>query len=77
MELEVRFHTSVAALSGSVVLTKNAEFAHGQVDPHEAGAQGGKTSGSGGSDQQEGETYKPTEHGGQKKDGGVDGRVKQ
>ncbi|MCJ1405683.1 hypothetical protein MMC11_008912 [Xylographa trunciseda] len=45
------------------------EFAHGQVDPHEAGKAGGQTSGS------TGEQYKPTENDGLKKDGTEDGRV--
>ncbi|KAG5970013.1 hypothetical protein E4U55_001877 [Claviceps digitariae] len=60
------------------------EFAYGKVDPHEAGAEGGKTSGtgSGGSstssdsqDSGEGD-YKPTENDGLRKDGKPDGRVK-
>ncbi|MCJ1287046.1 hypothetical protein MMC26_006393 [Xylographa opegraphella] len=45
------------------------EFAHGQVDPHEAGKAGGQTSGS------SGEQYKPSENDGLKKDGTEDGRV--
>ncbi len=56
-----------------------AEFAHGKVDPHEAGKQGGQTSGSGSSGStgsSGGENYKPTEHGGKKKDGEPDGRTK-
>jgi hypothetical protein len=57
------------------------EFAQGKVDPHEAGKKGGQTSGTGaGSDDSSAATggdYKPTEHGGLKKDGSVDGRVKQ
>lgn len=56
------------------------EFAQGKVDPHEAGAQGGKASGIGGGDSGSGSTgsdYKPTEHGGMKQDGTPDGRVKQ
>ncbi|KAL2208467.1 hypothetical protein CC79DRAFT_1395460 [Sarocladium strictum] len=57
------------------------EFAHGKVDPHKAGAEGGKTSGSGegglgASSGGDGEDYKPTEHGGLRKDGKPDGRVK-
>ncbi|KAF4446672.1 hypothetical protein F53441_9714 [Fusarium austroafricanum] len=55
------------------------EFAHGKVDPHEAGKDGGKTSGSGeglGSSDNSGGDYKPTEHGGLKKDGSPDQRVK-
>jgi len=55
------------------------EFAHGKVDPVEAGKQGGKTSGTtGGSDDSDatGGDYKPTEHGGLTKDGKPDGRVK-
>ncbi|KAI0156066.1 hypothetical protein BJ166DRAFT_350184 [Pestalotiopsis sp. NC0098] len=57
------------------------EFAHGKVDPHKAGQKGGHTSGSGlGSDDTSGSSggdYKPTEHGGLKKDGTKDQRVKQ
>ncbi|TVY37473.1 hypothetical protein LOCC1_G006982, partial [Lachnellula occidentalis] len=58
------------------------EFAQGQVDPHEAGKAGGKTSGSGGSSggssaSSGGGDYKPTEHDGLTKDGKPDGRVKQ
>ncbi|ETN36200.1 uncharacterized protein HMPREF1541_08477 [Cyphellophora europaea CBS 101466] len=55
------------------------EFAGGKVDPVEAGKKGGQTGGtaggqaSGGSD---GDDYKPTEHGGIRKDGQPDGRVK-
>jgi len=45
------------------------------VDPHKAGAEGGKTSGSG-SGSSGGDTYKPTEHDGLTKDGNVDGRTK-
>ncbi|KAF4962498.1 hypothetical protein FSARC_9421 [Fusarium sarcochroum] len=54
------------------------EFAHGKVDPHKAGEQGGKTTdgGSGDSTGSTGGDYKPTEHGGLKKDGSPDGRVK-
>ncbi|KAM0355035.1 hypothetical protein ACHAPU_000885 [Fusarium lateritium] len=56
------------------------EFAHGKVDPHKAGEQGGKTSGSGdsglGSSDSTGGDYKPTEHDGLKKDGTPDQRVK-
>ncbi|KAF7536014.1 hypothetical protein G7054_g4906 [Neopestalotiopsis clavispora] len=56
------------------------EFAHGKVDPHEAGKKGGHTSGSGGlgSDDSsaQGGDYKPTAHGGQRKDGEPDRRVK-
>ncbi|EKJ70900.1 hypothetical protein HYE68_004063 [Fusarium pseudograminearum] len=57
------------------------EFAHGKVDPHEAGGQGGKTSGSGSSGGLESTSddsgdYKPTEHDGLRKDGKPDGRVK-
>jgi hypothetical protein len=39
---------------------------------HEAGAQGGKTSGSSG-----GDNYKPSENDGLTKDGSVDGRTKE
>jgi len=57
------------------------EFAQGKVDPHEAGAQGGKASGTTGGDDSgsasTGGDYKPTEHGGLKQDGTPDGRVKQ
>ncbi|GAM91193.1 hypothetical protein ANO11243_092400 [Dothideomycetidae sp. 11243] len=56
------------------------EFAHGKVDPHQAGAQGGKSSGvPGGSDNSgsSGSDYKPTENDGLRKDGQPDGRVKQ
>ncbi|KAL6924150.1 hypothetical protein ACHAPO_011480 [Fusarium lateritium] len=57
------------------------EFAHGKVDPHEAGTQGGKTSDSGSSGGLESTSddsgdYKPTEHDGLRKDGKPDGRVK-
>ncbi|KAK0382860.1 hypothetical protein NLU13_8776 [Sarocladium strictum] len=59
------------------------EFAHGKVDPHKAGQEGGKSSGSGSggdaandSASGDGGDYKPTEHGGLRKDGKPDGRVK-
>ncbi|KAF3020269.1 hypothetical protein E8E14_012827 [Neopestalotiopsis sp. 37M] len=55
------------------------EFAHGKVDPHEAGKKGGHTSGSGGlgSDSSaQGGDYKPTEHQGLTKSGEPDRRVK-
>ncbi|KAK5073609.1 hypothetical protein LTS08_002292 [Lithohypha guttulata] len=54
-------------------------FAHGKVDPHEAGKKGG--SATGGSDLHEaqanevGSDYKPSEHGGLRKDGQPDGRM--
>ncbi|KAH7304024.1 hypothetical protein B0I35DRAFT_445730 [Stachybotrys elegans] len=54
------------------------KFAHGKVDPHEAGQRGGKTSDShtntGGTEG--GEKYKPSEHGGLKEDGQPDRRMK-
>ncbi|KAG0645549.1 hypothetical protein D0Z07_8791 [Hyphodiscus hymeniophilus] len=58
------------------------EFAHGKVDPHEAGKQGGHTSGGSGttgtdSGSADGDNYKPTENDGLTKDGKPDGRVKQ
>ncbi|EHK97653.1 hypothetical protein GLAREA_01599 [Glarea lozoyensis ATCC 20868] len=64
------------------------QFAQGKVDPHEAGKSGGATSGTGnassgstggstGGSDASGGNYKPTEHGGLKEDGTVDGRVKQ
>jgi len=53
------------------------EFAGGKVDPVEAGKQGGRSSGSGNDGGSSGDNYKPTAHGGEKKDGGIDGRVKQ
>ncbi|KFA81802.1 hypothetical protein S40288_07009 [Stachybotrys chartarum IBT 40288] len=60
------------------------EFAHGKVDSHQAGREGGKTTdtgsaSTGGSTDSSGSgggTYKPTEHGGLKEDGTPDGRVK-
>ncbi|KAK9781670.1 hypothetical protein AB5N19_06102 [Seiridium cardinale] len=55
------------------------EFAHGKVDPHDAGKKGGHTGGVGSSENDtvsSGGDYKPTEHGGQRKDGKPDGRVK-
>ncbi|KAG6028760.1 hypothetical protein E4U41_000594 [Claviceps citrina] len=61
------------------------EFAYGKVDPHEAGAEGGRVSGSGGGgggggggdDSSGGDGFfKPTEHEGLRKDGKPDGRVK-
>ncbi|KAK2616818.1 hypothetical protein QQS21_000195 [Conoideocrella luteorostrata] len=61
------------------------EFAHGKVDPHEAGKAGGKTTGDGSNNYSEnssgdtgssGGDYKPTEHDGLRKDGQPDGRVK-
>jgi hypothetical protein len=59
-------------------LTFQAEFAGGKVDPVEAGKQGGRSSGSGNDGGSSGgDNYKPTAHGGEKKDGGIDGRVKQ
>ena len=59
----------------------NNEFAGGKVDPVEAGRKGGQSSGgsSDGSDDSSGSTggdYKPTDHGGLRKDGEPDGRVK-
>ncbi|POS70112.1 hypothetical protein DHEL01_v211492 [Diaporthe helianthi] len=56
-------------------------FAQGKVDPHEAGALGGKSSGtSGGADTSSSDStggdYKPTENDGLRKDGQPDGRVK-
>jgi hypothetical protein len=56
------------------------DFAHSKVDPHEAGRQGGSTSGTGsgstgGSDSSGGD-YKPTEYGGMRKDGQPHGRTK-
>jgi hypothetical protein len=58
-------------------LTFSTEFAQGKVDPVEAGKQGGKTSStSGGNIGSSGDDYKPTEHGGLKKDDTPDGRVK-
>jgi hypothetical protein len=58
----------------------SGQFAHGKVDPHEAGKKGGRSGGTGssydGGDDNSGDTYKPTEHGGQTKDGKPDGRVK-
>ncbi|KAJ0109368.1 hypothetical protein J7T55_000293 [Diaporthe amygdali] len=54
------------------------QFAQGKVDPHEAGAQGGKSSGTtgGASGGASGDDYKPTENDGLRKDGQPDGRVK-
>ncbi|KAH6679691.1 hypothetical protein B0J14DRAFT_696928 [Halenospora varia] len=54
------------------------EFAQGEVDPHEAGKQGGQSSGgsASGASQQQGDDYKPTEHGGLTQDGQPDRRVK-
>ncbi|KAI9170840.1 hypothetical protein HJFPF1_00314 [Paramyrothecium foliicola] len=53
------------------------EFAHGKVDPHEAGRQGGQTSDSStGGSTSSGDKYKPSEHGGLKEDGQPDGRMK-
>jgi len=54
------------------------EFAHGKVDPHEAGKAGGQTGGSAGGSASgsSGEDYKPTENDGLRKDGQPDGRVK-
>ncbi|EXJ91128.1 hypothetical protein A1O1_04237 [Capronia coronata CBS 617.96] len=55
------------------------EFAHGQVDPHDAGKQGGKTSGSsgseGGSDNSQGSSNLGGD--GLRKDGQPDQRLKQ
>jgi hypothetical protein len=68
------------------LLIEITEFAQGKVDPHEAGKQGGSTTGTGGntsgsagttSGDSDGGNYKPTEHGGLKEDGTPDGRVKQ
>ncbi|KAG5925858.1 hypothetical protein E4U42_003875 [Claviceps africana] len=58
-----------------------AEFAYGKVDPHKAGHEGGKTSGSGGGGSSETASsgdgdYKPTENDGLRKDGKPDQRVK-
>lgn len=58
-----------------------AEFAHGKVDPVEAGKQGGRTRGTSGAEadadsSSSGGDYKPTEHDGLRKDGQPDGRVK-
>ncbi|PSR84024.1 hypothetical protein BD289DRAFT_390406 [Coniella lustricola] len=53
------------------------QFAQGKVDPHEAGKQGGKSSGGlGSSSDNGGDAYKPTENDGLTKDGKPDGRVK-
>jgi len=54
------------------------EFAHGKVDPVEAGKQGGKTGGSAGGSTSttSGDDYRPTENDGLRKDGQPDGRVK-
>ncbi|MCJ1475277.1 hypothetical protein MMC13_003939 [Lambiella insularis] len=51
------------------------EFAHGKVDPHSAGVEGGKTSGSGSGGSSGGDQYKPTENDGLKQDGTPDKRV--
>lgn len=55
-------------------------FAHGKVDPVEAGRKGGSSSGgqetSDSSSNQTGGDYKPTENDGLRKDGQPDGRVK-
>ncbi|KAK5945732.1 hypothetical protein PMZ80_002940 [Knufia obscura] len=60
-------------------------FAYGKVDPHEAGKQGGHTSGSGtdtststgGNDGTDDGQYKPSEHDGLRKDGQPDERMQQ
>jgi len=55
------------------------EFAHGKVDPHQAGQEGGKTGGSTGGSASgggDGGQHKPTENNGLKQDGTPDGRVK-
>lgn len=63
------------------------EFAHGKVDPVEAGKKGGKASGSSSNkndndnndnndSNNSGGDYKPKEHDGLRKDGQPDGRVK-
>ena len=52
------------------------EFAQGQFDPHEAGKKGGQTSDSNSGGSSGGETYKPTENDGLRKDGQPDGRTK-
>ena len=70
--LDVRFLSFYNYIIYKLILP--SEFAHGKVDPHEAGKQGGHASAGSNTG---GEAYKPTEHGGQKKDGGVDGRIKQ
>ena len=55
-----------------------AEFAYGKVDPHEAGKEGGHSSGgSGDGGDAGGDNYKPTDNDGLTKDGKPDGRVKQ
>ncbi|KAM3066115.1 hypothetical protein ACMFMG_010544 [Clarireedia jacksonii] len=53
------------------------QFAQGKVDPHQAGAEGGRVSGSGSGStgSSGGDNYKPTEHDGLTKDGKPDGRV--
>ncbi|CAN5951388.1 unnamed protein product [Sphagnum jensenii] len=72
----VFYPAPISSLQGSHA-NPFSEFAHGKVDPHEAGKQGGQSSGGGGSANAGGDNYKPTEHGGQTKDGQPDGRVKQ
>ncbi|EFY95504.1 hypothetical protein X797_008242 [Metarhizium robertsii] len=62
------------------------EFAYGKVDPHIAGMEGAKAAARGSSGSSDGSSsggaggsggdYKPTEHGGLRKDGKPDGRVK-
>ncbi|KAF4555902.1 Hypothetical protein D9617_2g058670 [Elsinoe fawcettii] len=52
------------------------QFAQGKVDPHEAGKQGGQSTGTPGGADNSGSDYKPTENDGLRKDGQPDGRVK-
>jgi hypothetical protein len=57
-----------------------SQISHGKIDLHEAGKQGGSTSGTGngstGESDSSGGDYKPTKHGVMRKDGQPDGRTK-
>lgn len=66
MHHELSMHTKPILMNLCRVGT--GTFAHGKVDPHSAGHAGGVTgsSGSGESTRAQGNTYKPSEHGGLK-----------
>ena len=76
-ELAVCLKYDLIMVKEFIITYTMLDFAHGKVDPSEAGKSGGQASGGTGSGSSGGDNYKPTEHGGQTKDGGVDGRVKQ
>lgn len=73
--------TAVPTITGKLFADCGLEFAHGKVDPHQAGQVGGHagtsctTSSSSSEAPSNSGKYKPVEHGGLKADGGKDKRV--